>query len=121
MKEAIKRTPTAHIDLMKGWKALDRELSEIRKKINGDRIANRLDMGTPPSVGSRVGYLVYEQSNSTGTPTQTHKSTFAIAKEEFAPVYEQAKNLVNIKFDAFRKRLKDFGAPYTPGNIHFLE
>ncbi|BFP41977.1 hypothetical protein FGF1_28220 [Flavobacteriaceae bacterium GF1] len=121
MKEAIKRTPTSHIDLMKGWKALDRELSEIRKKINGDRIANRLDMGTPPSVGSRVGYLVYEQSNSTGTPTQTHKSTFAIAKEEFAPVYEQAKNLVNNKFDAFRKRLKDFGAPYTPGNIHFLE
>ena len=121
MKEAIKQSPGNHLELMKGWKALDQEMKAIRVKLNGDRIAGRLDQGTPPSISSRVGYLQYEQSSSTGAPTDTHKRTFAIAKEEFEPVYSQAKNLVNNKFDAFRKKLKDFGAPYTPGNIHFLE
>ncbi|MET1260240.1 glycosyl hydrolase [Flagellimonas sp. DF-77] len=121
MKAAIKQTPKEHGDLLKAWKALEKEIFEIRKKINGDRIASRLDRGTPPSIGSRIGYLLYEQSNSTGSPTATHRQTFAIAKEEFAPVYERTKVLVNQKFEAFRKRLKSAGAPYTPGNLHFLD
>jgi len=121
MKEAIKYTPSKHVDLIKEWKTLDKEMKVIRVKLNGDRIAGRLDQGTPPSISNRIGYLVYEQSSSTGAPTETHKNTFAIAKEEFAPVYAQAKELINVKFDAFRKKLKDVGAPYTPGNIHFLE
>ncbi|MEM6298115.1 MAG: glycosyl hydrolase [Bacteroidota bacterium] len=121
MKEAVKHTPTQHIELMQELQALEQEMKAIRTKLNGDRIASRLDQGTPPSISNRVGYLVYEQSHSTGAPTQTHKSTFAIAKEEFAPIYDQAKDLINTKFDAFRKKLKKFGAPYTPGNVHFLE
>ena len=121
MKEAIKRTPKKHGDLLKEWASLNAELTEIRTKINGDRISSRLDIDTPPSIGNRIGYLVYEQGHSTGAPTQTHKATFAIAQEEFAPVYEQAKLLINQKFDTFRKKLKTFGAPYTPGNIHFLD
>ena len=121
MKEAIKRTPTNQLELMKEWKALDLEIAEIRKKIGRDGIASRLDIDTPPSIGNRVGYLIYEQGHSTGMPTATHRSSYTIAKEEFAPVYEQSKTLVNSKFDAFRKKLKEFGAPYTPGNIHFLD
>ncbi|MEL6975674.1 MAG: glycosyl hydrolase, partial [Bacteroidota bacterium] len=121
MKEAIKRTPTQHIALMKEWKALDSEISALQKKISWDGIASRLDIDKPPTIGNRIGYLVYEQGHSTGAPTETHKNTFAIAKEEFAPVYAQSKNLVNNKFDAFRKKLKEFGAPYTPGNVHFLD
>lgn len=121
MKEAIKQTPGNHVDLLKGWKALDKEMKAIRLKLNGDRIARRLDKGTPPSISSRIGSLQYEQSSSTSAPTETHKRTFAIAKEEFEPVYAQTKDLINNKFDAFRKKLKASGAPYTPGNIHFLE
>lgn len=121
MKEAIKQTPAKHIELLKEWKVLDTEISEIQKKVEWDEIASRLDMDKPPTIGNRVGYLIYEQSHSTGAPTDTHKRIFAIAKEEFAPVYAQSKNLVNIKFDAFRKKLKELGAPYTPGNIHFLD
>ncbi|WP_291726347.1 VPS10 domain-containing protein [Bernardetia sp.] len=121
MKEAVKHTPTKHGDLMKELKALEQEMQAIRLQLNGDRIANQLDKGTPPSISNRVGYLVYEQSHSTGAPTQTHKNTLAIAKEEFPRVYEQAKDLINNKFDAFRKKLKEYGAPYTPSNIHFID
>ncbi|MEM1257308.1 MAG: hypothetical protein AAGH81_02180 [Bacteroidota bacterium] len=78
-----------------------------------------MDIDKPPTIGNRVGYLMYEQGHSTGTPTKTHRSTFAIAKEEFAPLYEQSKHLVHNKFDSFRKKLKELGAPYTPRNIHF--
>ncbi|MBT8320171.1 MAG: hypothetical protein KJO90_00725, partial [Eudoraea sp.] len=121
MKEAIRLTPSKHVDLLKGWKALDQEMKAIRLILNGDRIARRLDQGTPPSISRRIGSLQYEQSSSTGAPTETHRRTYAIAKEEFEPVYVRAKDLVNNKFDAFRKKLKASGAPYTPGNIHFLE
>ena len=121
MKEAINRTPKNQAELINKWKDLELEITEIRKKIGWDGIASRLDIDQPPTIGNRVGYLVYEQSHSTGTPTATHQSSFNIAKEEFAPVYEQSKNLVNIKFVAFRKLLKESGAPYTPGNIHFLD
>ena len=121
MKEAIKRTPVKQIELMNEWKVLDAEIAELQKKLNWDRIASRLDIDKPPTIGNRVGYLMYEQGHSTGAPTETHRMTFAIAKEEFAPIYERSKQLVNTKFNAFRKKLKEFGAPYTPGNIHFLD
>ena len=121
MKEAIKRTPVKQIELMNEWKVLDAEIAELQKKLNWDRIASRLDIDKPPTIGNRVGYLMYEQGHSTGAPTETHRMTFAIAKEEFAPIYERSKQLVNTKFNVFRKKLKEFGAPYTPGNIHFLD
>ncbi len=121
MKEAVKRTPIKHVDLMKELKGLEKEMATIRIKLNGDQIANQLDQETSPSIANRIGYLMYEQSHSTGTPTETHKNTLSIAKEEFDPVYEQVKDLINNKFNAFRKKLKEFGAPYTPGNIHFVD
>ena len=121
MKVAINETPTSQAELVKEYDAINATIREIQIVLNGDGIAGKLDIGRPPSVNDRVGYLEYEQGHSTAKPTQTHLDSYAIAKEEFEPAYEKLKNLLDVRVEAFRKKLKESGAPYTPGNLYFLD
>ncbi len=121
MKVAIDRTPDQQVALAKDYEAIKASLKTIQVKLSGDPIANTLDQGTPPSIGSRIGNLQYEQSHSTAKPTQTHLDSYAIAKEGFEEVYEELKALLDGPVEAFRKKLKSSGAPYTPGNLNFLD
>ena len=57
------------------------KVREISIELNGDRIASTLDMDLPPSVGGRVGMLVYMLFSSTSAPTQTNIESYAIADE----------------------------------------
>ena len=47
----------------------------------GDPVKRRLDINQPPSLSSRLGSIGWEQKYSTATPTQTHRDSYAIAKE----------------------------------------
>jgi len=58
---------------------------------------------------------------STSKPTQTHINSYTIAKEEFEPLYNKTKSLLDDKVKALRSQLKASGAPYTPGNLKFLD
>ncbi len=90
---------------------------EITTMMNGDRIKSRLDIDQPPTPGGRLGWITYEQKYSTADVTETHKMSFKIAKEEFIPIQQSVLNLVNIDLKNLEKKLKEMGAPYTPGRI----
>ncbi|MFY0625775.1 MAG: glycosyl hydrolase [Reichenbachiella sp.] len=121
MKVAIDRTPQNQGELFKDYNNIKNALGDIEKVLFGDPIAAKLDMGQKPSVASRIGYIDYEQGYSTSKPTQTHQDSFAIAKGDFEPAYEQLKKLLEGPVADFRKKLKEAGAPYTPGNLNFLD
>lgn len=118
---AINKTPTSQVELMKDYSAIHKNIRAIENKLNGDPIARKLDLGRPPSIANRIGLISYEQSNSTSKPTKTHLDTYEIAKEEFEPLYGQVKALTGSKLEALRKKLKNSGAPYTPGNLNFID
>ena len=68
------------------------KIKEIRIKLNGDPLKNRLDIQQLPTPSNRVRIIVSEQKYSTASPTQTHLESFDIAKEEFGPI-----NLTSLK------------------------
>jgi hypothetical protein len=61
--------------------------------------------------------MSYEQKYSTAAPTKTHIRSFEIAKEEYMPIKEEIENLMKVDVKALEDKLKDLGAPYTPGRI----
>lgn len=114
MKEAITMTAVDQAELSELYERLASTAYELRSKLEGDRVANRLDIDTPPSVANRVGYLIYEQSNSTSEPTATHRRTFGIAQEEFLVIEKEFNQLLEGVYMDLQNRLKEAGAPYIP-------
>ena len=64
----------------------------------------------------RIGWINYEQGNSTAAPTQTHLDGYAIAKEEIAPILDDIKSAL-IDLENLENMLEDADAPYTPGRV----
>ncbi len=121
IKVAIDKAPVSQAQLTRLYLEIEQDITDIEDLLNGDRVASRLDIGKVPSVSSRLRSIVYEQLHSTSKPTQTHINSYTIAKEEFEPLYNKTKSLLDDKVKALRSQLKASGAPYTPGNLKFLD
>ncbi|MFA0964131.1 WD40/YVTN/BNR-like repeat-containing protein [Roseivirga sp. BDSF3-8] len=103
--------------LMEQWKSIEKEIASIKTKMYGDQLASQLDIDTPPSIANRVYGVIYDHYGSTSDITETQKQQFRIAKEEFVPVLNDLKQLVNEDLAQLEDALEDAGAPYTPGRL----
>jgi hypothetical protein len=74
-----------------------------------------LDIDQPLSPASRLGAIGYEQKYSTATPTQTHRDSYAIAKDEVMVIKAKMERIFNEDLKGLEKKLINSGAPYTPG------
>lgn len=114
MKEAITLAPVNQVEMSVLFEQLEIVFYELQSRLQGDRVAGRLDIEGPPSVANRVGFLMYEQSNSTSEPTATHRSSFAIASEDFSTIENDFRQLLSGTYQQLQNKLKESGAPYTP-------
>ena len=96
---------------------IEQSMRDIRMKLNGDPVAPRLDIDTPPSISEKIGTLLYEGKYSRSSPTATHVRLYAEVQEMFPPVAKALKNLVEGPLEALRQKLQKAGAPYTPNAI----
>jgi len=94
---------------------IDRKLNDIKRELYGDRLKSRLDMSATPTPMGRLGWVLYEQKNTTSTPTTTHRESFAIAKEEFAPILAKIRAVADEDMVKLEEQLEAVNAPYTPG------
>lgn len=117
IRKAIMRVEKPTEELLAEVDRIEDTLREIRRVINGDDVAADLDIGTPPSVSSRVSWIMYEQQFSTSEPTQTHRNSLTIAEKKFRPALRRLRELVLEDIAALRETLQKAGAPYTPGAL----
>lgn len=117
MKEAIKLSSAPHENLQTPLLAIEEKLREVRTKMSGDRLKRRLDMAEPPTPSRRIGGIAWQQGNSTAEPTETHRMSFKIAKEEFEPIQKMVKEMYTKDIIEMENLLKKVGAPYTPGRV----
>ena len=96
---------------------IEAKIKAVELKMNGDRTASKLDIDTPPSVRRRIGSVLYESMGSTSGPTQTHIDGYNIALEEFKPLLEQVRVIVEQDMTALNNALVNAGAAYTPGTM----
>lgn len=118
INNALLRAEIAHDgELVKLARSIEKQSSDIGRQLNGDGVAGTLDQGMPPSVGSRIGMLVYQMFASTSDPTQTNRDSYAVASEEFVPILASLKQMVNEDLKKLQDGLVASGAPYTPHSL----
>ncbi len=87
-----------------------------RKLVDDEVISNRNEP-TYPSISARVGEVVYGMWSTTSAPTASYKQNYQIASEEFKPVLEQLKRLVEIDLKNLERELDKLNSPWTPGRV----
>ncbi|WP_422104437.1 glycosyl hydrolase [Winogradskyella sp.] len=115
MKAAIKRAEQPMGTSSASVKAIEDQLDEVQLAMYGDPVKRRLDIDQPPSPASRLGSIGWQQKYSTATPTQTHRDSYAIAKDEIAIIKSKMERIFNQDLKTLEQKLLDAGAPYTPG------
>jgi hypothetical protein len=74
----------------------------------------------PPAqvpLNTRLGNITYTHMGSTSGITTTEKQNYDILKEEFPPVLDALKRIVETDVPSLEAELNKIGAPWTPGRI----
>lgn len=117
MKESIFSIAKPNQDFVKDVLAIEDKLRAIQKKMYGDRVSDRLEIDTPPSINSRLFSAIYDGYGTTSDPTTTMKEQLQIAGEEFETVLSELKSVIQTDMKALEQKLEAAGAPYTPGRL----
>lgn len=123
IKQAIYSTPGASQELMNKARALGVELEELNFKMNG-MPAKASGEEVPPAqvaLNDRLGNITYTHMGSTSGITTTEKQGYEILKEEFPPVLDALKRIVENDIPALEAELNKINAPYTPGRMPVWE
>ncbi len=119
IKQAIYSTPGAGQDLMNKARTLGKELEELNFKMSGVKAKASTEEIPPAQVplNSRLGTITYTHMGSTSGITNTEKQNYEILKEEFPPVLDALKRIVETDIPALEAELNKIGAPWTPGRL----
>lgn len=115
MKEAIILVELPMPALMDEISEIETQIKDANTQLYGDNIKSKLDIDAPPTPAVRMGWISYEQKHSTSDVTQTHISSFTIAKEEFGPILDMLMKIATETIPALEEKLEKADAPYTPG------
>jgi hypothetical protein len=117
MKESLFSIAKPNQDFVKDVLTIEEKIRVIQKKMNGDRVADRLDIDTPPSILSRLNSAIYDGYGTTSDPTSTMKEQLQIASDEFEGLLSELKSVINTDIKSLEQKLEAAGAPYTPGRL----
>uniref|UniRef100_UPI0032178CB2 VPS10 domain-containing protein n=1 Tax=uncultured Draconibacterium sp. TaxID=1573823 RepID=UPI0032178CB2 len=119
IKQAIYATPGASQQLMDKARALAVKLEALDFIMNGVP-AKASGEEVPPaqvSLNTRLSLITYTHMGSTSGITTTEKQGYEILKEEFPPVLNALKKIVENEIPALEAELNKMNAPWTPGRL----
>jgi len=117
IKRALQNTPEADPALMTELRAFETRLQDLQTKLSGDRLIQRHNNPTPPSIIDRVQDIVGGHWTSNSVATQTFQEGYQIAAEEFVLVLENLRGLIEVDLAKFEAKLEQINAPWTPGRV----
>ncbi len=117
LSKAILDTPAAPAALLNRAKELDVRLKDLETALNGDKILTKYQEPAPTSIAARADGVAEALWGITSAPTGTHQRSYEIAAQEFAPVLEKLKVLVDTDLKDLETKVEAAGAPWTPGRV----
>jgi photosystem II stability/assembly factor-like uncharacterized protein len=117
VKTAIKQTQNAPQSLIDEANRIGDENSILYRKLVDDDVLSKRNEPTYPSINARIGEVVYGMWSSTSAPTKSYKQNYQIASEEFKPVLETLKRLVEIDLKNIENEMNKLNSPWTPGRV----
>ncbi|HEX2866424.1 MAG TPA: glycosyl hydrolase [Ignavibacteriales bacterium] len=117
IRQALKNSTRANGEMATEVNRLENELYNITLKLSGDRILQRRNENTAPSLSDRIEGIVYDQWQSSQAPTQTQRDQMKIVSEEFAPLLAKFKILVEGDLKKLETSLEVTETPWSPGRL----
>ncbi len=115
METSLKRSDIAQGDLSIELHDLKMELIDIQITLRGSSSRNEIGEKNPPTISQRVNIASMGTRNSTYGPTQTHRRSLEIAKEEFRKVKAELEGIINTGIPVMMKKLYEADAPWIEG------
>lgn len=103
-------------ELYKNILAVESDLRELNRKLNGDGLRRRFEGGTPTSVKGRVDLITYALWSTTAGVTTTFKKSYEDAASKFDAILDKLKMIDN-DVKTLERELEKYGARYTPGRF----
>jgi hypothetical protein len=119
LKQVIMKTPEASFDLLQETDKISKKLKDISLKFNRDSKYPSAEENPPshPTFMDRLGVLSYTHWRSSANVTNNEKTVYKILVEEFPPVLNELKNILNSEIKPMEEKLEMLKAPYTEGRI----
>jgi hypothetical protein len=117
IKKALDDTPGAGVELMDRARELVSRLRDLQVRLSGDRTVSGRNEPTPPSISDRVDRIVWGQWNSTSAPTRTNRDAYRYTSQQFEPVLNDLRRLIETDLRDLEAAMEAAGAPWTPGRV----
>jgi len=119
LKQVIMKTPEASFDMLQETDKISKKLKDISLKFNRDSKYPSAEENPPshPTFMDRLGVLSYTHWRSSANVTNNEKTAYKILVEEFPPVLNELKNILNSEIKPMEEKLEMLKAPYTEGRI----
>ncbi len=116
VRRALGDTPGADPALAARARALEGKLKDLDEALTGDKVVERHQEPTPPSIEDRVQRVVRSLWSSTSAPTGTQAAAYDIAAKEFGPALETLRGL-DAELKDVEAKAEAVGAPWTAGRV----
>jgi len=113
--KALLDTPAADAKLAADARQLRLRLKDLYEKMNGDKVIAEHNEPAPPAILQRLETSI-AWGNMTA-PTRTQEEAYRIAGQEFGPVLDGLRQLVEVDLKRLEDQLESAGAPWTPGRV----
>jgi len=117
IKQALIDTPAADPKLFEEARALEFRLKDLQSLLSGDPTIGKYNEPVPVSISDRVSAIVEGAFATTSSPTKTHMDAWQIASDEFGPVLEKLRALIDVDLRGLEQRMESLEAPWTPGRV----
>jgi hypothetical protein len=117
LKKALLETPAAPPALETRARELELTLKDLQTALSGDKVLAKYQEPVPTSIVDRVQGVVHGHWSTTSAPTGTHLRSYEIAAQEFAPVLEKLRTLVETDLKELEAKAETAGAPWTTGRV----
>ncbi len=116
LKTALERSNAEPGSMGREIYQLEQDLYAIEEVLGGNQSKNQVGEKGPHTIGTRMFVATIGTGLSTYGPTPTHRRSLEIAEQEFADIRQRLKSLSEQRIPALEQRLRDAGAPWTPGS-----
>ena len=107
----MKRLTSGDAGLAAEIQTLEMKLADIRIKLFGDRRLGEVDKDAEPGLVERVSGVVRSHWRSTAAPTLTQRSGYEIVAEEFKPLLDELRKIVEIDVKKIEKLSRVWAPP----------
>ena len=95
-------------------------LTDLRAKLDGDRLPSRFEEPTSPGIRARIRFAVSSWS-MTAPPTETQRRAYDFAAADFETVLAELRQAIEEDLRDLQRDLDDAGVPWTAGRLPVWE